>query len=111
MKVWMVIGVYYDGECSWSENLKCFGNESDAITFRNEYDSNPDIIRYKALYRKWMYGGEEIYDDENSEDCVVIGYEHSLTEEERKEYESLTYEKRKEYETYESCSLEEHDVL
>ena len=111
MKVWMVIGVFGDGfECSWTKNIKCFSNEEDAETFKKEYDSNPKILYYKGLYRKWLYGGEEIYDDENKEDAIVIGYEPSLTEEERKEFESLTYHIRQNYVNYQESHIEEYEV-
>lgn len=111
MKVWIVIGVFGDGcESSWTKNIKCFGVEDDAKTFQKEYDSNPDIIYYKGLYRKWLYGGEEIYDDENKEDAIVIGYEPTLTDEEREDYNSLTYEKQKEYVNYIESYIEEFDV-
>ena len=110
MNVWVVMGMYNYDDCNVNGILKICSTEENAQKFKDEYDSNPHIPLVKELYRKWIYGGEEIYDDENSEDPKVIGYVEKITNEEFLIYKSFGLKKQNEYRHFESSYIDIWEV-
>jgi hypothetical protein len=110
MKVWVVKGLYEYDESRDIILLKICSTEEKANSFKNEYDNNPEIQLVKELYKRWLYGGDEIYYDDNSPEPIVIGYVEHLTEEERLIFATYSFEKKQEYKHFDHSFVEEWEV-
>ena len=57
-KIWIVIGKFSSNETQYCINLKALYEEKDAISFKDEYESNKDIQTSKDIRYKMLYGGD-----------------------------------------------------
>jgi hypothetical protein len=100
MKIWIVTGDYGSWDGHYRKNLKAFDSEAKAISFKEEYESNPEITLAKDLYNKWLNGGDE--DDDGN-------ITPELTEVE-KEFMRINHTKINELAEFNECIIYEFDV-